>query len=170
MKTGSPEYTWSSEGAIHYVNKPFYGNTPESPPSIPAGGIGKCPSCGAPLYRRDSYYICSVCYYNVVVKKSVNENLIEESFRGVVEEAFSLWQKKHKSYGPFNISVFGLKGIVVRLWDKMQRVVRLAWNNVDNSLPDETLQDTFLDIAVYALIAILVIRGQWPKNPLEVKE
>ena len=170
MKIENPDATLGSEGAIHYVDKPFHGNTPESTPSIHAGGIGKCPSCGAELYRsrKGAYDICSVCYYNVVVKKSVNENLIEESFRGVVEEAFSLWQKKHLSYGPYNISVFGIKGIAVRLWDKMQRVVRLGWNNVENPL-EETLIDTFLDIAVYALIAILVIRNQWPKSPFEVK-
>ena len=93
----------------------------------------------------------------------------EEYFKALTEEAFSLWQKKHRSYGDHNISTFGLKGIVVRLWDKMQRVFRLGWNDVENPL-QETLIDTFLDIAVYALIAILVIRNQWPKSPFEVEK
>ena len=143
----------SSEGAVHYVNKPF------------STGFAVCVNCGKTESGK-SPDKCSFC--GSLLNQKPISSTTEEYFRSVTEEAFSLWQKKHLSYGPYNISVFGIKGIAVRLWDKMQRVVRLGWNNVENPL-EETLIDTFLDIAVYALIAILVIRNQWPKSPFEVK-
>ncbi len=88
----------------------------------------------------------------------------EQSFRQVLDEAFVLWQKKHQAYGPYNISYFGERGILVRVWDKIQRLLRLVWNGVENPLSNETIDDTWMDIAIYCLIALLVRRGQWPKE------
>ena len=153
-------------GDIHYVNKPF------------TTRVVSCTSCSKAISLISRMEIPTKCPY--CGRESVSQNVWEGTvvtqvnttegyFKALTEEAFSLWQKKNRSYGSHNISTFGLKGIVVRLWDKMQRVVRLGWNGVENPL-EETLIDTFLDIAVYALIAILVIRNQWPKSPFEVKE
>jgi len=94
---------------------------------------------------------------------------LEESMAQLMQEVFNLWKRKQKSYGPYNISVFGLKGVIVRLWDKMQRIVRLVWTGIKNPLQDETIRDTLIDIADYGLIAVLVFDGKWPKSNLDCK-
>lgn len=91
-------------------------------------------------------------------------NETEEAFRKLLDEAFELWKKKHQSYGPYNISAFGERGVLVRVYDKLQRLVRLVWDDVPNPI-SETIEDTWLDTAVYCLIAVLVRRNKWPKLP-----
>jgi len=95
---------------------------------------------------------------------------LERSMANLMLEVFDLWKRKQKSYGPHNISTFGLRGVVVRLWDKMQRMIRLTWFGVDNPLQDESIRDTLLDIADYGLIATLVYDGKWPKSDMDIEE
>jgi len=95
---------------------------------------------------------------------------LEREMAHLMKEVFELWKIKQKSYGPHNISTFGLKGVVVRLWDKMQRIVRLTWNGVRNPLANESTRDTLLDIADYGLIATLVLDGKWPKSNIQIEE
>jgi hypothetical protein len=94
------------------------------------------------------------------------DNLPEaQEMRRVFDEAYALWEKKHASYGSHNISTFGLKGVFIRLWDKLQRLYRLVWLSVKaDVLSDETLEDTFLDIINYGAISIVIMRGKWPPN------
>lgn len=95
---------------------------------------------------------------------------LERSMANLMLEVFNLWKIKQLSYGPHNISTFGIKGVVVRLWDKLQRIVRLTWTGVENPLQDESIRDTLLDIADYGLIATLVVDGAWPKSEMDLKE
>lgn len=88
----------------------------------------------------------------------------------IFASAFDLWQKKHQSYGPHNISTFGERGVVVRMWDKLQRLVRLVWNGVQNPLQQETIDDTYMDILVYAAIALCIRHGKWPSSPFQFEE
>jgi len=88
----------------------------------------------------------------------------------VLGEAYMLWCRKHESYGPHNISVFGIKGVFVRMWDKVQRLRRLVWLAMADPLKDETIEDTFLDLINYGAIAILLLRGLWPKSPYGSEE
>ena len=73
--------------------------------------------------------------------------------------------EKQKDYGQDNILAFGDKGIVVRLWDKASRLKNLVWNN--KSPKNETITDTYRDIAGYAIIAIMLERGWFT---LQLKE
>ena len=93
---------------------------------------------------------------------------LEQSMALLMQEVFNLWKAKQLSYGPHNISTFGLKGVVVRLWDKLQRIVRLTWMNVGNPLQDETIRDTLLDVADYGLIGVLVLDGKWPNSNMSI--
>ena len=111
------------------------------------------------------------------MKDSVTELLIDGSSGSpelerhmslLMQEVFNLWKVKQLSYGPHNISTFGIKGVVVRLWDKLQRIVRLTWMNVGNPLQDESIRDTLLDVADYGLIGVLVLDGKWPKNNMNI--
>ena len=78
------------------------------------------------------------------------------------EELGALLISKHHDYGPKNISdsPYGpIPGLVTRIWDKLARILNLTRNN---STPNnESLEDSFADMANYAIISLLVLRGQW---------
>lgn len=87
---------------------------------------------------------------------------LEQDFAALLTTIFELFKRKQASYGPGNIDAFGECGVVVRMYDKIERLKRLVWEKRDNPLEDETITDTYLDIATYALIALLVRQGSWP--------
>jgi hypothetical protein len=82
----------------------------------------------------------------------------------VFKELEELLLSKHKDYGPKNISQSPggpLNGLRVRLWDKLARLNNLTDKK---SLPQhESLEDTFKDMANYAVIGLLVLRDKWDK-------
>ena len=61
---------------------------------------------------------------------------------------------KQHDYGHDNILVFKEQGLVVRLWDKISRLKNLVWNN--NNPKNESIEDTFTDIAGYAIIGLML--------------
>lgn len=64
--------------------------------------------------------------------------------------------KKQKDYGHKNISKFGITGLVIRVHDKVARVENLAKKqNYINSVIDETMTDTLMDIIGYSIIAYM---------------
>lgn len=72
---------------------------------------------------------------------------------------------KHKDYGPKNISQSPggpLNGLRVRMHDKLARINHLIDSGATPE--NESLADSFLDLANYALIAQLVLRGEWPNE------
>lgn len=78
-------------------------------------------------------------------------------------QVFDTFKKKQASYGSGNIAKFGEKGVIIRMNDKMERLVHLVYNEEPNPLDDETIEDTYIDMADYALIAIVCREGQWPE-------
>lgn len=89
---------------------------------------------------------------------------LERDFAELVLKKFNLFKKKQASYGSSNIGALGIRGIFVRLWDKLNRLKNLVWEGNPNPLTDENVEDTFGDIAIYALMAILVLEGKWPES------
>ena len=80
----------------------------------------------------------------------------------VLDGAGNLLIKKHKDYGPTNISRSPggpLNGLRVRMHDKLARLNNLVDSGADPK--HESLEDTFKDMANYAIIGLLVLRGQW---------
>ena len=80
----------------------------------------------------------------------------------IARKAIDLLIKKHEDYGPANISDAPggpLNGLSVRLHDKVARLNHLLSN--DKEPKNEAIEDTFIDILNYALIALLVIEGKW---------
>ena len=92
---------------------------------------------------------------------------LEEAYDRVVFEARELFLAKQIDYGPDNISALGLKGVFVRTWDKVNRLKRLVWDNVDAKVADESIDDTFEDILNYSIIAMLLRKGWWGLPVLE---
>lgn len=86
-----------------------------------------------------------------------------------VEDTFNELQelliKKHLDYGPKNISESPggpLNGLRVRIHDKLARINNLVDKSVSNP-QYESLEDSFKDMANYAIIALLVLRNKWDK-------
>ena len=80
-------------------------------------------------------------------------------------ELFDLLLSKHKDYGPKNISQSPggpLNGLRVRMHDKLARINNLVDSGADPQ--HESLEDSFKDMANYAIIGLLVLRGQWDKD------
>lgn len=78
------------------------------------------------------------------------------------DELAELLLSKHKDYGPKNISDSPggpLNGLRVRMHDKLARINNLIDNN--KKPENESLEDSFKDMANYAIIGLLVLRGKW---------
>lgn len=56
-----------------------------------------------------------------------------------------------------------LNGIRVRMYDKLARINHLLDSGSEPNY--ESLEDSFIDLANYAIIAILVQRGKWEGLP-----
>lgn len=75
--------------------------------------------------------------------------------------------KKQKDYGHNNIAMFAITGLVIRIHDKIARAENiLKKENMENAVPGESLQDTFLDIIGYSAIALMWLDGTF-MLPLE---
>lgn len=92
-------------------------------------------------------------------------NSFEQSVAKVYADSQAVLLKKHEDYGPKNISGSPggpLNGLRVRMHDKLARINHLMDSGATPQ--NESLEDSFLDLANYAIIAQLVIRGEWPND------
>ena len=83
----------------------------------------------------------------------------------ILEELAKIMYKKHQDYGPMNIAGAPggpMNGLRVRMYDKLARLTHLGDNDTPNY---ETIEDTLIDLANYAIIGLLVQRGQWEGVP-----
>jgi len=98
-------------------------------------------------------------------KKEIKASEFEEALVSKFAEAQALLLKKHNDYGPKNISLSPggpLNGLRVRMWDKQARINNLIDTGVSPS--NESLRDSFLDLANYAIIGLMVIDEDWDKT------
>ena len=89
----------------------------------------------------------------------------DESVQQKFQHAKSVLLQKHKDYGPKNIAGAPggpLNGLRVRMWDKMARINHLIESGAEPE--NESLKDSFLDLANYAIIAMLVLDNEWPND------
>ncbi len=93
-------------------------------------------------------------------------NFLDEAFENVCYELLQMFLKKHKDYGKGNILDTGEMGILFRVSDKVNRLKHLVNNK--KTPHNETKDETWIDIAVYAVIAVLYDRGWFQK--LRVKK
>ena len=91
---------------------------------------------------------------------------LDEAFETVNDELLEMFLKKHKDYGKGNILSIKELGITMRISEKVERLKHLLMNG--DKPENETLDDTWTDIATYAVIAILLRRGWFEE--LEVKK
>ncbi len=89
----------------------------------------------------------------------------EQELQETFVEAFDLLVSKHNDYGPKNISNSPggpMNGLVVRMHDKMARIENLLYSG--KTIKHESVRDSFIDMANYAVIALMVLDEKWPKE------
>ena len=100
---------------------------------------------------------------------------IYDSYNDIMEEQLELFSRKMLSYGMENITMgtrleneeekkFSLTAIWIRCNDKMNRLKQLVVFNKDNTIEDESVVDTYMDLVNYNIIAQMVQCGLWKKG------
>ncbi|NCN83053.1 MAG: hypothetical protein GW947_03735 [Candidatus Pacebacteria bacterium] len=93
------------------------------------------------------------------MKNSKKPQTLDDAFSDVNTEMLEMFLKKHKDYGKGNILANGELGIAMRVSEKVERAKHLL---VSQQTPtNESLEETWIDIAVYAVIAVLFRRKQF---------
>ena len=97
----------------------------------------------------------------------------EEMFQKELNNMYLTFCRKQYDYGPNNIAMgtllsndkeisMSLLGIIVRLNDKVNRLVNLATKH-DFKAQNEPIEDAFLDVAIYCVMALIVKSKKWSK-------
>jgi|TARA_B100000287_G_scaffold356293_1_gene347142 hypothetical protein len=98
---------------------------------------------------------------------------LAEEYKRIGMEMYQMFAAKHMDYGLNNIALggdltnkedkkFSLTGLAIRLTDKISRLKNLLING-KNYVKGEGMEDTFIDIANYGIIGMLVGRNKWKK-------
>ena len=99
---------------------------------------------------------------------------LSKEFKKIQKEMYEMFARKHMDYGLNNIALggdivnnsddkqFSLTGLCIRLTDKISRLKNLLING-KAFVEGEGIQDTFIDIANYGIIGLLVGRDKWKK-------
>ena len=89
-----------------------------------------------------------------------------EDLEVILGELATTMVRKHADYGPMNIAGAPggpMNGLRVRMYDKLARLNNLV--DTGDTPNYESIEDTLLDLANYAIIGLLVQRGQWEGLP-----
>jgi len=99
---------------------------------------------------------------------------LSNEFIKIQAEMYAMFAAKHLDYGLNNIALggdivnnsndkqFSLTGLCIRLTDKISRLKNLLVNG-RSFVKGEGMEDTFIDIANYGIIGLLVGRNKWRK-------
>jgi len=96
-----------------------------------------------------------------------NPRYLDEAFETETKNLLRLFIKKHKDYGKNNILDTGEMGVLFRVKDKISRLKHLL--ETKKSPENETIEDNWMDTAVYAIIALIYRKGLFKKLNLSPK-
>ena len=92
------------------------------------------------------------------------------AFQEILEHMLATYKIKMNDYSPWNMKGTGEVGAITRLWDKTARLMNLMGFDIGTgkftSLKDpknESIDDTLLDLANYAIITMILRKGKWGK-------
>ena len=121
-----------------------------------------------------------ITYETMSEDKTVVQQMEEEwpqmtaEFRRLQREQYELFLHKQHDYGPGNISVgsqlqteeevkLSLTGLWFRMNDKIQRLKTLLMGGREAAVNGEPMEDAFLDVSNYGIMATIVKNGKWGK-------
>ena len=84
----------------------------------------------------------------------------ERTFKEIVDQMFDLYQRKNADYGDSfakSFKKFGMQSALMRLTDKYNRLETLT-EKQDQKVKDESIEDTLLDIANYAILTLIELK------------
>lgn len=97
-----------------------------------------------------------------------------QAFKDIQRSQYILFCRKQHDYGPKNVSVgtelktinevrVAMTGLWFRMNDKIQRARNILMGERQTAVPDEPLEDAFLDVSNYGIMATIVKQGKWGK-------
>ena len=112
--------------------------------------------------------------YDIIEQMEKEWPEMTKEFKKIQKEQYELFLHKQHDYGPGNISVgtflvtpeeikLSLTGLWFRMNDKLQRVKTLLLGEKKSAVKDEPLEDAYLDVSNYGIMATIVGRGKWGK-------
>jgi hypothetical protein len=121
-----------------------------------------------------------IVYETMSEDKTIVQQMEEEwpqmtsEFRRLQREQYELFLHKQHDYGPGNISVgsqlqteeevhLSLTGLWFRMNDKIQRLKTLLMGGKKAAVNGEPMEDAFLDVSNYGIMATIVKNGKWGK-------
>jgi len=81
---------------------------------------------------------------------------VETSNNKTILRCRNIFRKKNEDYGNAFLD-FGVIGILVRICDKINRISNLKQKNKTPEVIDENIDDTFLDLFNYSVLALCLI-------------
>ena len=112
--------------------------------------------------------------YDIIEQMEKEWPEMTKEFKKIQKEQYELFLHKQHDYGPGNISVgtqlqtpeevkLSLTGLWFRMNDKIQRLKTLLMSGRENAGEGETVEDAYLDVSNYGIMATIVGRGKWGK-------
>ena len=112
--------------------------------------------------------------YDVIEQMEKEWPEMTKEFKKIQQQQYELFLHKQHDYGPGNISVgtqlqtpeeikLSLTGLWFRMNDKLQRAKKLLMNDRESAVKDEPLEDAYLDVSNYGIMATIVGRDKWGK-------
>ena len=98
---------------------------------------------------------------------------LTQEYKKIMMEQYIIFCKKHRNYGTGNVNVgtnletdgdvkLSLTGLWFRMNDKIQRLKTLIMTGRESAV-DEPLEDAYLDVSNYGIMATIVKNGKWGK-------
>ena len=124
--------------------------------------------------KESSTYIVEKSNIHPIVEQMKKEwPEMTDEFKRLQREQYELFCRKQHDYGPSNISVgtmlvneeevhLSLTGLWFRMNDKIQRLKNMLMSRRDTAV-DEPLEDAYLDVSNYGIMATIVKNGKWGK-------
>ena len=111
--------------------------------------------------------------YDVVEQMEKEWPEMTTEFKRIQAEQYRLFLHKQHDYGPGNISVgtqlqtpeethLALTGLWFRMNDKIQRLKNMLMSKRESAV-DEPMEDAYLDVSNYGIMATIVKNGKWGK-------
>ena len=121
-----------------------------------------------------------IIYETMTEDKTIVQQMEEEwpqmtaEFRRLQREQYELFLHKQHDYGPGNISVgsqlqtpeevkLSLTGLWFTMNYKIQRLKTLLMGDREAAVNGEPMEDAFLDVSNYGIMATIVKNGKWGK-------
>ena len=97
-----------------------------------------------------------------------------KAFKDIQRSQYILFCRKQHDYGPKNISVgtelktlnevrVAMTGLWFRMNDKIQRARNILMGERKTAIADDPLEDAFLDVSNYGIMATIVKQDKWGK-------